>query len=110
RDVSNKLLVNQMVGREVNAIYPAKANPDSFGSVVLELNGVSSINGKIRDVSLTVRKGEIVALAGLAGAGKGDVLRVLAGVEKMKAGTVRVGDLTTAKPTARQLISQGVGY
>ncbi|MEV7648207.1 sugar ABC transporter ATP-binding protein [Arthrobacter sp. NPDC089319] len=109
-DVSNQELVNEMVGREVSAIYPPKADAATLGDNILELDNVSSANGKVKDVSLTVRRGEIVAIAGLVGAGKGDVVRILSGVEKMSAGSVRVGDYKTSAPKARTLISHGVGY
>jgi ribose transport system ATP-binding protein len=109
-DVSNQQLVNEMVGREVSAIYPEKADRSTLGENILELDNVCSANGKVTDVSLTVRRGEIVAIAGLVGAGKGDVVRILSGVEKMTAGSVRVGDYTTSDPKARTLIGHGVGY
>ena len=109
-DVTDDHLVNQMVGREVSNIYPAKADAATLGAEVLRLDRVSSANGKVRDLSLSVRAGEIVALAGLVGAGKGDVARVLSGLEPMAGGTVVANGYTTAHPRARRLIAHGVGY
>jgi ribose transport system ATP-binding protein len=109
-EVSNERLVNEMVGRVVSTRYLEKSDESTMGETILELDGVSSANGKIKDVSLTVRRGEIVAIAGLVGAGKGDVVRILSGVEKMTSGAVRMGDYTTSSPKARALIARGVGY
>ncbi|MDI2099365.1 sugar ABC transporter ATP-binding protein [Ruicaihuangia caeni] len=110
REVSNQTLINQMVGREVAQAYPPKASDGSLGEVVLKLDNVTSANRKVRGVSLTVRRGEVVAVAGLVGAGKGDVLRVLAGTERMVEGTVKVNGHTTSQPSARKMTSVGVGF
>lgn len=109
-EVSDDLLLREMVGREVSRIYPPKAAPEDLGEIALELERVSSLNGKVREVSLDVRAGEIVAVAGLVGAGKGDIVRLLAGHTRMSAGEVRVGAWRTTRPIATALISQGVGY
>jgi len=109
-DVSHDQLVHEMVGREISNAYPPKAQAVEIGPTILQLEAVTSANRKVRDVSLTVRRGEVVALAGLVGAGKGDVLRVLAGRERMVSGAVSLGDYCTTSPKARSLIRRGVGF
>jgi ABC-type polar amino acid transport system ATPase subunit len=83
---------------------------DRIMSIVLDVTGLRLDRGPrevLRDVSLQVRRGEIVALMGLSGSGKTTALRVLAGLEEFHAGTVRVGDVTLApgSPTPASLRS-----
>ncbi|HEY2014845.1 MAG TPA: sugar ABC transporter ATP-binding protein, partial [Bryobacteraceae bacterium] len=66
--VSRAELIHLMVGREISAIYPKRDVP--IGEVVLETRALSSSEAGIRDVSLTVRRGEILGLAGLVGSGR----------------------------------------
>jgi ribose transport system ATP-binding protein len=78
-------IIHQMVGRELDEIYPAI--PHEIGEPVLELRHVA---GKRRpeDASLTIRKGEIVGLAGLIGAGRTETLRVLFGLDRLEGGEI----------------------
>jgi len=110
REVSGEVLIRQMVGREISNAYPPKSSDDQLGDVVLQLAHVTSANRKIRDISLNVRGGEVVAVAGLVGAGKGDLLRVLAGTERMSSGDVTVAGQRMNSPNARSLIRRGVGF
>jgi len=110
KDTPNEVLVKEMVGREITSAYPPKADPEKLGGTVLRVEGATSANRKVREVSLDVRGGEIVAVAGLVGAGKGDVLRMLAGTERMIDGFVEVDGYRTSSPNARKLIKHGVGF
>src|SRR3954451_484458 len=80
-------LVSLMVGREVGDLYPK--TPAKIGEVVLEVEGLSSL-GTFRDVSFSVRAGEIVGLAGLVGAGRSEIARAVFGVDRYDAGSVRL--------------------
>jgi ABC-type sugar transport system ATPase subunit len=109
-EVSDDELVREMVGRDIKAVYPDKADPGRIGETVLRLTDVSSANGKVRNVSLQVRRGEIVGVAGLVGGGKGDVARVLSGLEALASGEVQALGYTTGRPTPRKMIAAGVGF
>ena len=76
-----------MVGRAVT-LFP-KADT-VVGDVLLEVDGLSRA-GEFEDVSFAVRAGEIVGMAGLVGAGRTEVARVLFGIDRRDAGEVRVG-------------------
>jgi len=80
-------LVRQMVGRDVTALYPKEVAP--VGEVRLRIDGLTR-TGVFHDVSLEVRSGEIVALAGLVGAGRSEIVRAAFGVDPYDAGTVEV--------------------
>ena len=80
-------LVSSMVGRSVDLTYPR--NFQTPGEVVLELDKVSARNG-ISDISLQVRRGEIVGLSGLVGSGRTEIARAIFGIDEITSGTIRV--------------------
>ncbi len=86
-DLTVDRLVRTMVGREVSALYPKL--PATTGDVRLEVNGLSR-RGFFDDVSFAVRGGEIVALAGLVGAGRSEVIRAVFGIDRYDGGEVLV--------------------
>ncbi len=77
-------LVTSMAGRPIEAIFPPRIS--SPGDVVLEVRGLTG--PRIRDVDLEVRRGEVVGIAGLAGSGRSEILRVLAGAQPRHGGEV----------------------
>ena len=90
-------LVQMMVGRRVDMAY-ARNYVSNPGKVVLKLSNLFSENG-IKDISLEVREGEIVGLAGLVGAGRTEVARATFGVDKISSGKVEVnGKERTGEP------------
>jgi ABC-type sugar transport system ATPase subunit len=74
-----------MVGRELSGGYPANTAPK--GDVVLEIKKFTR-KGVFEDVSLNVRAGEILGLAGLVGAGRSEVMRALVGFDKLDSGEI----------------------
>ena len=90
-------LVKMLVGRSVDMAY-ARDFQSSPGKVALKLSNLCSENG-IEDISLEVREGEIVGLAGLVGAGRTEVARATFGVDKVSSGTVEIfGKNRTGEP------------
>ncbi|MCA1646335.1 MAG: sugar ABC transporter ATP-binding protein [Chloroflexi bacterium] len=86
-ETSQAEVVRQMVGRPLQRFY-YKAEV-SIGAPVLEVRALT--RGYVREISLTVRAGEIVGLAGLAGSGRSALARTLFGVRRHYAGEIRVG-------------------
>ena len=85
-DLSVDDMIRRMVGRDLSALFPKQDVP--AGDVVLEVENLSRA-GVFKDVSFTVRSGEIVALAGLVGAGRSEVMQAVFGVDPYDSGTVR---------------------
>ena len=86
-DLTVDSLVRRMVGRDISAMYPK--SQASAGPARLEVRGLTR-SGAFSDVSFTVHGGEIVALAGLVGAGRTEVIRAVFGVDRFDAGEVVV--------------------
>ena len=80
-------VIKEMVGRELTELFPKTDN--KIGEVVLEVNDLTN-PAYFRNVSFNVRKGEIVALAGLVGAGRSEVARAIFGVDKYESGSVKI--------------------
>lgn len=79
-------LIKLMVGREVSAIYPpAESAP---GEVVLAVKNLSCAAGGVKNVSLEIRAGEILGMAGLVGAGRTELARILFGITPADAGEI----------------------
>lgn len=92
-------LVRQMVGRDVTELFPKQAA--EIGEPLLTVENLTS-PGIFHDISFTVRAGEIVALAGLVGAGRSEVVRAVFGVDGYREGDVRMlgGTVPRGNPSA----------
>ncbi|GIJ52301.1 ribose import ATP-binding protein RbsA [Virgisporangium aliadipatigenens] len=86
-DLTVDRVVRRMVGREVSSLFPKQDT--KVRDVRLDVRGLS-LAGWFQDVSFTVRGGEIVALAGLVGAGRSEVVRAIFGIDRYDAGEVHV--------------------
>ncbi len=91
--VTKAQLARLMVGREI--LFRVEKGPCKPGDVVLETDGLCAINDRglpaLREVSLHVRSGEILGLAGVAGNGQRELAEVLTGLHTPTSGTIRLG-------------------
>lgn len=76
-------LIAHMLGRHINALYPEKNTVES-DEVVLELRNVST--DKVKDISFTVKKGEILGIVGLVNSGRTETARAIYGIDRIKQG------------------------
>jgi len=94
-DETEETMLNAMLGRTVGATFPAKQPVGKQAPVLLSAAGLSAAG--VNGVSLEVRAGEIVGLAGLVGAGRTELARALQGASRVTAGTV---SLSAGSPPA----------
>ncbi len=105
KELSREQLIQHMVGRVVTTIHQRGAG-NAGGETMLRVQNLN--RGMLRDISFELRGGEIVGLAGLMGAGRTELCRVLFGIDPAESGTVEVeGRAVTAK-TPRQAARAGV--
>jgi rhamnose transport system ATP-binding protein len=97
--------VRLMVGRELTELFPKV--PAEVGPVVLDVRGLHR-TGAFRDVSFTVRAGEIVALAGLVGSGRTEVVRAVFGIDRYDAGQVILAGTPLRGGDPRSAVERGV--
>jgi len=100
-------IVARMVGREVAELFPKVAA--EVGEVVLEVEGLNRA-GLFHDVSFQVRAGEIVALAGLVGAGRSEIARAVFGVDPYDSGRVTVAGRRLPQRRPRAAIAAGMAF
>ena len=86
-DLTVEQVVRSMVGRDVSTLFPKQDT--TAGEVVLSVDGLRR-HGVFADVTFQVRAGEIVALAGLVGAGRSEIVRAVFGIDRYDAGEVSV--------------------
>jgi rhamnose transport system ATP-binding protein len=107
-EVSRADLVRMMVGRELSAVFPKIVVEP--GAVVLEIERLGCRASGIRSVSLSIRAGEILGLAGLVGAGRTELARTLFGLTPADSGTIRLcGRPVTINSPARA-VALGIAY
>ena len=99
-------LVRHMVGRAVS-LFPKVETP--IGDVLLEVTGLTRL-GEFRDIDFSVRSGEIVGFAGLVGAGRTEVARVLFGIDQRDAGEIRLGGRPVAFADPSAAMDAGIAY
>lgn len=105
-DVSQQQIVSLMVGRDVDDLFPAV--PHQPGEEILRIEGLSGRQTP-NDISLSVRRGEILGVAGLVGAGRTELLRCLMSLDPVRRGRVQIaGFLPRATPRARLLAGLGM--
>jgi rhamnose transport system ATP-binding protein len=107
-EVSRGELIRMMVGRELSAVFPKTCVEP--GEVVLEVRNLSCRAAGVRDVSLSIRAGEILGLAGLVGAGRTELARVLFGLTPADTGEVRLRSQAVAIHSATHAVAMGIAY
>ena len=100
-------VVRLMVGRALSDLYPA--SEAEAGKVALEVEALSS-SGRFEDVSLQVRSGEIVGLAGLVGSGRTEIARALFGVEPPSAGRILLDGREVELASSADALEHGIAY
>jgi ribose transport system ATP-binding protein len=99
-------VVSMMVGRELTTLFP-KLEAE-IGELVLRIRGLNKA-GLLHDINLEVRKGEIVGLAGLVGAGRTDLARAIFGITPPDSGEIWVEERPCIIHSAGQAIQLGLG-
>ena len=105
---SNDELVRLMTGRVFGELFPdVNSSP---GDVLLEAEDLHSADGALNGASATVRKGEIVGMAGLVGSGKSRFGKACFGAHRLSSGTIRFKGEVIAKPTPAGMLDRGFMY
>jgi rhamnose transport system ATP-binding protein len=104
-DTTVEKIVREMVGRDVATLFPKEEA--AIGDEVLVVEGLTE-PGVFHDVSFSVRSGEIVALAGLVGAGRSEIARAIFGVDGYASGTVTVNGRAVPKRNPAKAMELGI--
>jgi ribose transport system ATP-binding protein len=104
-ETSRRELVSLMVGRELKESYPKRRSV--MGGTALEARGISG--GGDRDISFSLRQGEILGIAGLVGAGRTELADIIFGAARREGGELRINGLPVRIRSPRDAIEQGMG-
>ncbi|GLC29040.1 ABC transporter ATP-binding protein [Clostridium omnivorum] len=111
-ETSIEQLAELMVGRKVNLTVDKKEA--KIGKVVLKIENLVAKDHRglpaVNDVSLTVREGEILGIAGVDGNGQSELVEVLTGLRKAESGEIKLRDKDIFNKTTREIINQGMGH
>ena len=107
-EVNREELIRLMVGRDLSAIFPKRAV--ELGETVLELRGVGCSSAGVADVNLSVRRGEIVGLAGLVGAGRTELARTIFGLTPADQGEILLRAKGAKIESPAEAIRRGIAY
>jgi methyl-galactoside transport system ATP-binding protein len=105
RDLTMDKIIKLMVGRELTELFPPKTN--KVGEVSLRVEGLCAKYAPVKDVSFEVRRGEIVGVAGLGGAGRTELLESIFGVLTKSGGSITLDGKPTPNRTPREAVANG---
>lgn len=105
-DYTTDMLISRMVGRDLTDIYPKREQ--SPGETVLKVTGLTR-KGVFENVSFELRRGEILGIAGLAGAGRTEILRAVIGADPADAGEILLEGKPVRFKNVREAIRAGFG-
>ena len=103
-----KDIIRLMIGREVLEEPKQKSNVAKDAEIVLEAKGLKS--SKVKDLSFKLKKGEILGFAGLVGAGRTEVMRLLCGADKRDGGEIIIKGQNVDIKHCSDAIKHGIGY
>ena len=106
-EISNDKLISAMVGREVTQVYPSKRT--KMGEEIFRVENLTR-TGYFNDVSFSLRKGEILALTGLVGAGRTEVCESIFGIEKLTSGKIFFENKEVNINKPLDAMNYGIGY
>jgi rhamnose transport system ATP-binding protein len=101
-------LIRLMVGRQLTAIFPKQKV--ALGEVVLELRDLGCQEAGVSGVNLSIRAGEIVGLAGLVGAGRTELARVLFGLTPADSGEIQLHGRSVSIDCPARAVEHGIAY
>jgi ABC-type sugar transport system ATPase subunit len=113
KEIDEPTLVEQMIGRRIETArrgeFGGLSHANADAKVMLGVRGVSS-PGKLRNVSLEVRRGEVLGIGGLVGAGRSELLSAIFGLDPRASGVVEVNGRVIDRTTPNGAIGAQVGY
>ncbi|MDO5548110.1 MAG: sugar ABC transporter ATP-binding protein [Eubacteriales bacterium] len=106
KDLNEAKLIKMMVGREITDVFP-KLEAE-IGDVIFEAKHIVRADNKVKDVSLSVREGEILGIGGLVGAGRSELVEGIFGMHKLSSGEVYVKGEKVTVHAPQDIIKKGV--
>lgn len=105
-EITHANMVSNMVGRDISQFY--SRTPHKIGETVLKVNQLRTPHWPQHSVSLKVKAGEIVGLAGLVGSGRTELLRSIFGIDRPLSGSVEIDKQTVKIRNPQEAVNHGI--
>lgn len=99
-------VVAAMIGREHGQVFPDRATTD--GIPMLSVNDISGF--RLRNVSIEARAGRVLGIAGLAGSGRSELLKIIAGAERAHGGSIKLDGADVTRLSIAASMDAGIAY
>ena len=106
-DISKDILVKHMVGRDIQDIYPPPGNPSE--EILLKIEGLT-LGKELKEISFTLRKGEVLGFAGMVGSGRTLLVKAILGIVRKDSGSIFLRGEETEIPNIKTAIEKGFCY
>lgn len=106
KEVPEQQLIKMMVGRDLGDIFESLDRDKKIGDVLLEVKNVSS--DYVKEVSFTLRKGEVLGFSGLVGAGRTELMRAIIGADKMRTGEIYLEGKKIVNRSPKDAVDNGI--
>ncbi|MEG2361605.1 MAG: sugar ABC transporter ATP-binding protein [Christensenella sp.] len=107
KDLTKDDIVSMMVGEKAGKHF-VKVPREIQGETILEFKHVTT--KKVKDVSLSIKRGEILGMYGLIGSGRTELMHALYGLDKLEAGEIKISDKKVERLEPKKLMDLGVAY
>jgi ABC-type sugar transport system ATPase subunit len=108
-ELDKQKLVQLMVGRDIGEFYGTRQHIEPGGEA-LRVENLSAVDGKFSNISFTVRKGEVLGMAGLVGAGRSEIVETLFGIRRKKTGEIRLKGRPVNNRSIQNVVKQGIVF
>lgn len=106
-DVNEETLVNKMIGREISDLYPDKNGKSD--EVLFKVNDLNK-EGQFNDIDFELKKGEVLGFAGLVGAGRSELVKMICGLDQKDEGDIYLDGKEIKINNYREAIKNGIVY
>ncbi len=110
-EISAESIVRMMVGRDLSSFYTKQHDPDAVHPhVVLEVHGLTDGGRRVAPCSFSINRGEVLGLAGLVGAGRTELARLIYGADRRTGGRIRLEGREIQVRNPAQALALGIAY
>jgi ribose transport system ATP-binding protein len=109
KDLTRDSMINMMVGRRLEQIFPPRPATPCVAPIVLKVEKLRS-GSRVKEISLNVRAGEIVGIAGMVGSGRTEIAQAIFGDRPIEAGEISIDAVPLRRHGPPRAIALGLGY
>ncbi len=110
-DINAEAIVRMMVGRDLSSFYTKEHDPDVVHPhLVLEVEGLTDGGRRVKPCSFSINRGEVLGLAGLVGAGRTELARLIFGADRATGGQVKLDGAPITVKGPAEALDQGIAY